>query len=313
MFKRIALVIAFIVITLSLHAQDIIKPSIMIIPDAKWCIKKGYVSEGNVVDYNKALLDRDYIDVLTELENVISSQYELVNLSAKLGMIDNIDALRLSYVSSTGEQIKMDDLDVLFSLVADADISIGVSVEKNTRGPMVSYSMMFNAIDVATLKTLHADSFTTPQRSRGTGLKEMLAHSGVVHQFSARIQDLFNNMLNNGRECRFIFNIAQGSDFTFFSTVNVENSKVILSEYINQWFEENAVSTGFHCKKSDNEMSFSSVMIPLMGKSAFRSVKAIDARTFVANLSSMLEPLGIKAEIFPLGIGKAYIMLSNSR
>lgn len=308
---RAILFIALTAFSLSAAAQSIIKPSIMIVPDSAWCAEKGYTTADGTIDYSQALLDNNYLDVTNELEGIMASRYEVENLSAKLNYIRNMEAVILAYASNDGKGLRMEALDWL-SLNASADIIVSVAVNKRKHGPMINYVMTFRAIDTATLRVLHSDELTGQGRTSGTGLKTILAHGGVLDNFCIKLQQLFDEQLVKGRECRFEFGIANDCTLNFFSVVNHNGSDITLGSLINKWLSDNAISTNFHTEKaSDNQLSFSHVMIPLMGKSGFSSRKAIDAQSFIANITPHLKQYGLTADVIPLGIGKALIKIKN--
>lgn len=283
----------------------------MIVPDSAWCAEKGYTTAYGTIDYNKALLDNNYLDVTNELEGIMASRYEVENLSAKLDYIRNMEAVILAYASDDGKGLRMEALDWL-SLNASADIVVSVAVNKRKHGPMINYAMTFRAIDTATLRVLHSDQLTGQGRTSGTGLKTILAHGGVLDNFCIKLQQLFDEQLVKGRECRFEFGIANDCPLNFFSVVNHNGSDITLGSLINNWLSDNAISSDFHTEKfSDNRLSFSHVMIPLMGKSGFSSRKAIDAQSFIANITPHLKQYGLTVDIIPLGIGKALIKIKN--
>ncbi len=284
-------------LSISALAQDIIKPTIMIIPDADWCIAKGDTTSDGLVDYEAAVIDDYFSSVNVGLEGLMVRDYgyECENLSATLDEIKNIEALSM---------LKSSQLDIL-AMTANADIFVSIAIDKKKRGPKVWFELNFKALDSSTLRVMHAESVVSPSRTSATGLIEHLVHSGVLEHFCNSLQRLFDAQIQNGRECRFDFSIDNSCDFDFNTTIADNGDSYTLAKIIEQWFSEKTVSTG--SKGNPNStLSFEGTRIPLL-----QNGKKIDAQRFVRGMRSTLNKYGINMNISPLGIGKAHIVLTK--
>lgn len=285
-------------LSISALAQDIIKPTIMIIPDADWCIAKGDTTSDGLVDYEVAVIDDYFSSVNVGLEGLMVRDYgyECENLSATLDEIKNIEALSM---------LKSSQLDIL-AMTANADIFVSIAIDKKKRGPKVWFELNFKALDSSTLRVMHAESVVSPSRTSATGLIEHLVHSGVLEHFCNSLQRLFDDQIQNGRECRFDFSIDNSCDFDFNTTITDNGDSYTIEEIIGLWFSENTVSTGFVKGISNSTLSFKRTRIPLL-----QNGKKIDAQRFVRGMRPTLNKYGINMNIYPLGIGKAHIVLTK--
>lgn len=286
-------------LSISALAQDIIKPTIMIIPDADWCIAKGDTTSDGLVDYEAAVIDDYFSSVNVGLEGLMVRDYgyECENLSAKLEDIKNTEALSML----TSEQ-----LETLSLAATDTDICVSIAIFKKKHGPKVWFELNFKALDSSTLRVMHAESVVSPSRTGATGLIDYLVHSGVLEHFCNSLQRLFDDQIKNGRECRFDFSIDNSCDFDFNTTITDNGDSYTIEEIIGLWFSENTVSTGFVKGISNSTLSFKRTRIPLL-----QNGKKIDAQRFVRGMRPTLNKYGINMNIYPLGIGKAHIVLTK--
>ena len=291
------------------------KPTIMVVPDKAWCINNRFVraDNPNSPDYEKALLNDDVLNVVTEMGGIMAGRgYPLKNLRSALDELQNEAAIDIAAVSKGDGEIVEDDLDKL-TRIAQADILVQIAFTRQKDGARNRVEFRVTSIDAANSKQI--DGRTGQSSSSGAPINMLLKEAvlGFMDNFTGAIQRHFQDVAENGREGNIIFKIADDCPMNFESEVTLNGDTGELSEAIEYWLSENALDSNFtQGSKSRVRLNFEQVRFPLYGKGKFGGKqKAINAEGFVKPIGTFLSQFGISTATIPAGIGKVYVILGG--
>lgn len=313
--KKIFLIILIISCAISTFAQgqerdqDVKNASIMLIPEKSFCLNNGYKIDEMTPDYSKALLNNDVLNFITAVEGYLAehgSQYEAENLQATLDDISNSEA------TTALLDLKSNDIDEIINNWTRATFHIYFSITKSSSG---IYSIRLSAIDVANKKTLFGGNIQTYNVS---DIKSDARNKEFLDSFIAALDRRYNDIVKNGRNCRIKFKLGNDCDLDFFSMVECDGESGQLNELIDSYIDDNVLSTGYSAEESTaTSLTLKNVRIPIKAfvKKAFSKKKnrpmGIETLDFLKNLKPILNQVGLNAEIYPIGIAGALVILSN--
>lgn len=291
------------------------KPIIMVVPEKQWCINHGFVSNDNPksVDYEKALLSDDVLNVITKMGGIMEERgFPLKLLSSALDDLKNEAALDIALISKGDGEIVEDDLDKL-TRIAQADILVNIAFTRTGYGPRNMVEFRVTSVDAATSKQIGGE--TGRSSASGAPISALLEESvlSFMDNFSNSMQRHFENTIKNGREGKLIFKIAEDCPLHFESEVTLNGETGELADAIEYWLDENTIDGQYTLNgKSRVRLAFEQVRFPLYGKGKFGGkAKAINAESFVKPISSFLSQFGISVSTSPSGIGKVYLVLGG--
>lgn len=314
--KKIFLIILIISCAISTFAQgqeriqDIKNASIMLIPDKAFCLNNGYTIDGKNPDYSKVLLNNDVLNFITAVEGYLAehgSQYEAENLQATLENDDNLEAIMML------KDITSDSDDDIIKILSRATFHILFSIEKSTSG---IYSIRLSALDVATDKKLFGGILQTYNVS---DIKSDARNKEFLDSFIAALDRRYNDIVKNGRNCRIEF-ILNNCDIDFNSMVEYNGDSWQLNELIDTYISENVVTSGYEYRPTASILQFKNVRIPVLNHTVKKTLgkkknknrtTGTDTQGFLKDLKPILNQVGLNAEIYPIGIAGALVVLSN--
>ena len=316
MMKKLILALGLSCLALAAFSQAK-KPSIMVVPSDLWCNQNGYLTtydnQGvatNVPDYRKALVDNpQLLPVISQLNGLMADRgFPLKNLESVLKSIDNQSAEMAAITASDGSGVQTNPLTELRNR-ARADIIMQLTWTVNKMGPKQSVTYTLQGLDSYTDKEI-ATSTGTGAPSFTAELPVLLSEAVNSHmdEFCDRLQNHFNDLLENGREISVDVRVFQNDEGINLET---EYGGKELKEYIENWIQENTVSHRYNLA-DDNEvmMKFESVRMPVYDANG----RAMAANNFARNLVKYLkgEPCKIaKIKQINSGLGRALIVIGN--
>lgn len=315
-FLQILLLCSFAVIV---NAQEttrrVMKPTIMVVPEKSWCIQKGYTYSQNrdVVDYERALLDNDVLNVITRMGGIMEERgYPLKLLRSALDEIENETALDMVMTTKDGAEIQEDEYDKLMR-VANADIIVTIAFDRVSYGPRQMMEFRVTSVDAATSKQIGGEVGRSSASYAPISVLLEEAVLGYMDNFTKSIGRHFNDIANNGREGTIIFKISESCPLNMDSEVTYNGESGELSELIDYWMNENSVNGSYsQTAKSSIRLQFEQVRFPLFAKGRFGGKqRAINAEGFVKSISSFLSQFGISTTTRPVGLGKVYVILGG--
>lgn len=318
-FKKIFLTAVISSLTIELFAVDAKKPKIMVFPSDDWCIRKGFVVDGTVPDYEKALQDPDMDGAVAVMGDVMAEQgYEMFSLKQELKQIHTEDAYSMAVQSKADGSVMESERDLITRNVG-ADFIVELSLDNKPFGARRAVEFKAQTIDAASKKILHGDIGTSSASSAPTPILVKEAVGGFIENFCHKIDLAFTNIEENGREGSLTFKIADDCPLNFESEVSVDGESGELAEYITYWIEEHAVNGNSSLnQKSRETLRYDQVRFPLVAQVAaggFGSkkgkTKAQTMETFITPIAKDLERFNISVTTVPIGQGAAYIVLGG--
>lgn len=300
---------------LSEVSQEAMKPTIMVVPEKSWCLKHGYVKSNNPseVDYGKALLNDDVLNVITNMGGIMEKRgFPLKLLTNTLDEVKNEEALDYALQSKNDGEIIEDDLDKLLR-VAQADIVVNVAFERVTYGPRNMIEFRITSVDAATSKQIGGEVGRSSASGAPMSVLVEEAVLSFIDNFTASIQRYFQRTIEQGREGVFVFKIAADSPLNFESTVSLNGEEGELCDAIDYWMSENTIKGAYTlASKSRVRLVFEQTRFPLSGKRKFGgSARALNAESFIKQIDAFLSQFGLNISVTPIGIGKAYIVIGG--
>lgn len=317
--KLLFVVSILLIVNLQSEAVDAKKPKIMVFPSDDWCLRKGYVVDGSLPDYEKALQDPDMDGAVAVMGDVMAEQgYEMFSLKQELKQIHTEDAYGMA-VQSKGDGSVMESERDLITRNVGADFIVELSLDNKPFGARRAVEFKAQTIDAASKKILHGDIGTSSASSAPIPILVKEAVGGFIENFCHKIDLAFTNIEENGREGSITFKIADDCPLNFESDVTVDGESGELSEYITYWIEEHAVNGNCSLnQKSRETLRYDQVRFPLVSQVAaggFGSkkgkTKAQTMETFISPIASDLGRFNISVTTVPIGQGSAYIVLGG--
>lgn len=301
------------------------KPVLMVIPSDSYCDRNGFTQyftdeTGNkkiVSDYSKAFSQAESEElrlVISELSKIMADRgFPLKDLEQTLKSIKQTNVERDLLTSSSGSIIKESPIDIV-KRTAKADIILDLDFSVKTRGPQRFITFNLRGVDAYSNKVVTAASGDgKPSTSASIGILLEEAVLNYMDDFTATLQNHFNDMFNNGREIVVVMNVWDNADFDFDTEYEYMGETGMLTDIIDVWMDDNCVNSRFsRTANTENMIYYEQVRIPLY-KISFGKERAIDSRGFVADLASFLKkaPFYIESKIYDRGLGEVWLILGE--
>lgn len=289
------------------------KPVVMVVPEKGWCVSQGYGTDLRHIDYGRALANSDILAAITKMGDLMAGRgYPMKQLQATLDELNNEATLDLALQSSHDGEIAEDMLDQLLR-TAQADIVVNIAFSRISHGPRKYVEFRVSSVDAATQKQISGDIGSSSSSSAPivTLLEESVL--SFMDNFTDRIQQHFDDLLQNGREAQIVFKMATDSPLTFESQVSLNGETGSLAEAIDYWMSEHVLNSSYTLgSKSRVRLAFEQIRIPLKGKTGFGGrERGINAEDFVRPIRTFLAQFGLSVSTTPVGIGKVYVVLGK--
>jgi hypothetical protein len=292
------------------------KPTLMVVPSDTWCNSHGYMEQYNnqgsvrlIPNYQIAVqTSSELMAVISKLNILMADRgFPLKDLSQVLKSINttNVEnsllaskASRAAVAESPLDRVKRS---------AKADIVMELDWSVNTVGPKQSVTYNLRGLDAYTGKQVAGAEGTGPQ-SFSVELPVLLEEAVLMNMdnFTAQLQNHFDDMLQNGREATIdilIFDDASGID------LEKEYGGDELGEIIESWINDNAMNHRFNKSDgSENFILFEQVRIPLYDDQG----RAASTESFVRELRKFLrDKYNLQTKIVPRGLGRAALVIGD--
>lgn len=301
----------------TLFAQNAVKPTIMVVPDASWCKNNGYVREDGSVDYAKALTNEDLKGTIIVMNDFMAEVgYPMESLEQKLADLDTEAAIDIVGVSRNDADIKEDDLDKLLRN-ANADIMVKLGITNEPYGPRRILQYHLESVDAASGKTIGGGIGTSSVSNAPASSLVKESVSSFMDNFLHKIDIFFADMSNKGREGSIIFKIAEDCPVNMEDIIYIPGAgEGELRDYLEYWLQEHTVDGAPRANGSSRvRAAYNQVRFPLYGfkTSGFGAGKAkpITAESFIKDIIPDLRGVGISARVIPMGVGKATVILGG--
>lgn len=181
---------------------------------------------------------------------------------------------------------------ILSGSSADISVEVKIDVVSHPGRNAKSVNIIMDASHVGTANSLASKVFSSPMfQTEDIGLLTMKAIEGESEAFLNLLQKAFDNIRENGQSVNVEFAIASASKYTFDSEVKGQ----LLSELIDEWFQNNAVKGVYNNQGVvENRMIISDVKIPLKKKD--NPNVNYTGQTLFSDLSKFFKAAGVETK-----------------
>lgn len=292
------------------------KPTLMVVPSDAWCKEHGFEqtfdNQGTpeqIPDYKAAVSTDKQLNAVISKINILMADrgFPLKDLQQNVKSINNLSAEdRLITSKRSGSAITESPLDRL-RRTAKADIILEIDWTVNTLGPKSSITYNLRALDAYSNKQV-AGAEGTGTGSFSAELPVLLEEAVQDHMdaFAARLQEHFDDLLENGREVVLDMRIFDSSTVDFEKEYNGYE----LNEVIDNWLAENCVNHRFSKSDATETMIlYEQVRIPLYKQNGM----AQDTYGFARDLARFLgaAPYNITVKTINRGLGRCLLVFGE--
>jgi len=292
------------------------KPTLMVVPSDAWCKEHGFEqtfdNQGTpeqIPDYKAAVSTDKQLNAVISKINILMADrgFPLKDLQQNVKSINNLSAEdRLITSKRSGSAITESPLDRL-RRTAKADIILEIDWTVNTVGPKRSITYNLRALDAYSNKQV-AGAEGTGTGSFSAELPVLLEEAVQDHMdaFTARLQEHFDDLLENGREVVLDMRIFDSSTVDFEKEYNGYE----LNEVIDNWLADNCVNHRFSKSDATETMIlYEQVRIPLYKQNGM----AQDTYGFARDLARFLgaAPYNITIKTINRGLGRCLLVFGE--
>lgn len=292
------------------------KPTLMVVPSDAWCKEHGFEqtfdNQGTpeqIPDYKAAVSTDKQLNAVISKINILMADrgFPLKDLQQNVKSINNLSAEdRLITSKRSGSAITESPLDRL-RRTAKADIILEIDWTVNTVGPKSSITYNLRALDAYSNKQV-AGAEGTGMGSFSAELPVLLEEAVQDHMdaFTARLQEHFDDLLENGREVVLDMRVFDSSTVDFEKEYNGYE----LNEVIDNWLADNCVNHRFSKSDATETMIlYEQVRIPLYKQNGM----AQDTYGFARDLARFLgaAPYNITVKTINRGLGRCLLVFGE--
>lgn len=292
------------------------KPTLMVVPSDAWCKQNGYTqsydNQGTIEtisDYKAAVSsDMQLNAVISKINNLMADRgFPLKDLQQTIKSLNTDAAEDALILSKNGSQIIESPLDKLRQR-AKADIILEIEWSINKIGPKSSVTYNLRGLDAYSNKQV-AGSEGTGKGSFSAEIPVLLEEAVQDHMdmFAQRLQNHFDDMMENGREVTLVFKVFDdGSGLNF----EQEYNDYELNEIIDNWLSDNCVNHRFNKSDATESMIlYEQVRIPLYKNNG----SAMDTYSFARDIARFFkkEPYNISIKTVNKGLGKCELIFGE--
>ena len=308
--KKIITYVISLFCSTCLFAQQVKKPTIMILPSDNWCSARYFTKtygnrEGRVVsaDYRRAFLeDSELNPVISKIGELLTEQgYSLKDAEQAAKSLDTEMAENdVTFSSTSHSGLAMSPLDMLKQRVKS---DILIQINWNVTREAITFTM--EAFDTYTDKRI---ATATGTKERNKDIVPVQIESIIkehIKKFDEQMDGFYQEMQANGREIALNLQVWDNSDVNLETEYDGDE----LLWHIQEWLSENTVNSQFNLSDAtENFARFEQVRISLVQRGM-----ALDARGFVRGLQKHLQkaPYNITSKIVMQGLGKATLIIGE--
>lgn len=300
------------------------KPILMVVPADIWCERNGYTlsftdetgASHRVPDYAKAVQsDENLRLVISEMATLLADRgFPLKDMEQSLKSIRQEKAeLSLLKSKTSGSQIAELPADVL-KRTAKADIILDLDFHIRQQGPRKYIAFNLRANDAYSGKTIASVSGEgKPSTALSTGILLEEAVLNYMDTFNGALTAYFEQMARDGREIKVNILVWENAPFDLEEEFDYEGETLPLGEIIDFWMDDHCLQGRYsRINGSENEIRYEQARIPLF-QNLLGKERAVDARRFIAGLSSLLkkEPFNLPSKIYERGLGEVWLILGE--
>lgn len=298
-----------------LHADDIKKPTLMLLPSDNWCTQRYFTqsfdNQGSTVkvpDYQRAFTeDIELPQVISKVGGVLTGMgYSLKDAEMEIKSLGVKQAEDNAMSSkSSGASIAETPLDLLKRrMKSDIVIQLWWNITKDPAGKIVSFTL--EAFDAYTNKRIATATGNSKPTADAIPVALEKAVKDNIKEFDKQLDRWYADQKNNGREITLTVRCWDNWE----NDLETEYGGEELTDCIQQWMRDNTVNASFSLSDGTESFAqFEQVRIPLKDKNG----NAMDARAFATALRKHLQkaPYNITSKVVIRGLGEATLILGE--
>lgn len=314
--RRIFLLLTICLSTaIAMLADDIKKPTVMILPSDNWCTQRYFTqsfdNQGTTVkvsDYQRAFTeDMELPQVISKVGGVLTGMgYSLKDAEMEIKSLGVKQAEDNAMSSKTsGASIAETPLDILKrKMKSDIVIQLWWNITKDPAGKIVSFTL--EAFDAYTNKRIATATGNSKPTTEAIPVALEKAVKDNVKEFDKQLDRWYADQKKNGREIALTVRCWDSWENDLETEYNGEE----LTDCIQQWMRDNTVNGSFNLSDGTESFAqFEQIRIPLKDKNG----KAMDARAFATALRKHLQkpPYNITSKVVIRGLGESILILGE--
>lgn len=309
MKKQICTLVLLLLTAISVKAQNPTQmdpPRLMVVPADIYCNKHGFMGEGNVPDYQKAINnDQALSNVLNQIKSMIQTRnqaFELVELNTAINNSKENQMLAVAYDGSEAESIQEA---ILRASEADVIIKVDFNIEPN--GPSKKMHVTIDGVDAFTGNSIAiTEGTSSPSTASGAADLAREAVYNKMDEFFNKLLDNYKMWVQKGRPINIELIATSTSKYNLKSTVG--DGKVY--EHVEDYFYDNSKDQrGITGSGSATLYKYRGVYFPLQVPGRKGRVTKLTANAIGANIQNYLESVGIESDFFTKGPGHLFVVI----
>lgn len=304
-----------LIITMLSHAEEIKKPTVMILPSDNWCTQRFFTqsfdNQGTTVrvpDYQRAFNeDIELPQVISKVGGVLTGMgYSLKDAEMEIKSLGVKQAEDNAMSSKTsGASISETPLDILKRrMKSDIVIQLWWNITKEPSGKVVSFTL--EAFDAYTNKRIATATGNSKPTVESIPVALEKAVKDNVKDFDKQLDKWYADQKKHGRE--IVLTVRCWDNWE--NDLETEFGGEELTDCIQKWMRDNTVNSSFNLSDgTENFAQFEQVRIPLKDSKG----AAMDARSFANALRKHLQkaPYNITSKVIIRGLGEAVLILGE--
>lgn len=299
------------------------KPTVMVLPSDKWCRAHGYIKDGDVPDYRRAVEDEHMSRAITLIGNEMSSRgLDLSDVIQNLKNMGTSGAYNMVVSAKDGSMPRESERDELTRNFA-VDIIAELDMNMKSMGLRKSAEFELKIIDAASGIQLGGDVGSSRESSASDQDHMKQAVGCFINNFADKINLAFDKMQARGRNGFVEFHISEDCPYSLEDEVSIDGERGELAGYIQYWLEEHTTDGEVSmAHKSDVSTSFKNVHFPLIAskdiqkdgwgsKRGNRKMRSLTMHDFIIAMAPQLKKLGMALTVVPIGQARAYCVLGS--
>lgn len=316
--KKIILSFIAIILVTGLAMAQAKKPKLMIIPSRTWFTQNNYMTDytdmsGNVQktpDFQTAFDNNaDISMIIGAMQDFMTKEnYKVEDLKGSLAKIQNRNTR--DNMTTAGGGLQQSPIDML-NKTAKADINVELFYTIKKDGPYKYIEFNVSAVDAYSNAPVSTGNIGRGTSASSTDLVNQLEEAvlSFKDKFISDMDRYYERLFENGRQIVVRCTLAENSGTNYEEEYEDEE----LGQLIENWISDNAFKGNYSLSdKTENEVFFDDVRIPMTYQDKNGNTKGTDANWFAGKLRKYIESLtGEKCKIDVIGLGEINIILGG--
>lgn len=316
--KKLISLLVFIAFFTGIAMSQAKKPKLMIIPSRTWFTQNNFMTEytdisGNVQktpDFQAAFDNNAEISmIIGAMQDFMTNEgYKVEDLKSSLAKIQNRSAR--DNMTTAGGGLQQSPIDML-NKTAKADINVELFYTIKKDGPYKYIEFNVSAVDAYSNTPVSTGNIGRGTSASSTDLVNQLEEAvlSFKDKFISDMDRYYERLFENGRQIVVRCTLAENSGTNYEQEYNDEE----LGQLIENWVSDNAMKSNYSLSdKTENELFFDDVRIPMTYVDKNGNTKGTDANWFAGNLRKYIESItGEKCKVDFIGLGEINIILGG--